>query len=135
MSMVVSLATTSLRIMLSEVLCNNGCSSPAASLLIRVLLPFGLGQVFSLENSKNLVMLVRLLLLVVMSVLPPVSQAMQEGLGGDGWLVPWVTFFRCASILQITTESVSHSMLCQLSNQYFFGDLSRSCCYMIRVVD
>ena len=78
-------------------------------------------------------MLVRLLLLVVMSVLPPVSQAMQEGLGGDGWLVPWVTFFRCASILQITTESVSHSMLCQLSNQYFFGDLSRSCCIMIRV--
>ena len=60
-------------------------------------------------------MLVRLLLLVVMSVLPPVSQAMQEGLGGEGWLVPWVTFFRCASILQITTESVS--MLCQLSNQ------------------
>ena len=41
--------------------------------------------------------------------------------------------FRCASILQITTESVSHSMLCQLSNQYFFGDLSRSCCIMIRV--
>ena len=37
-------------------------------------------------------MLVRLLLVVVMSVLPPVSQAMQEGLGGDGWLVPWVTF-------------------------------------------
>ena len=89
--MVVSLATTSLRIMLSEVLCNNGCSSPAASLLIRVLLPFGLLQFFS-KTNKNLVMLVRLLLVVVMSVLPPVSQAMQEGLGGDGWLVPWVTF-------------------------------------------
>ena len=91
MSMVVSLATTSLRIMLSEVLCNNGCSSPAASLLIRVLLPFGLLQFLS--RKKNLVMLVRLLLLVVMSALPPVSQAMQEGLGGEGWLVPWVTFF------------------------------------------
>ena len=94
--MVVSLATTSLRIMLSEVLCNNGCSSPAASLLIRVLLPFGLLQFFSLEKRgqlKYLVMLVRLLLLVVMSVLPPVSQAMQEGLGGEGRLVPWVTFF------------------------------------------
>ena len=32
MSMAVSLATTSLRIMLSEVLCNSGCNSPAASL-------------------------------------------------------------------------------------------------------
>ena len=135
MSMVVSLATTSLRIMLSEVLCNNGCSSPAASLLIRVLLPFGLLQ-FSLSRKLK----------------KPGHACPAAAAGGHVRPAPcvpgnarrpwrrWMAgalgdIFRCASILQITTESVSHSMLCQLSNQYFFGDLSRSCCYMIRVVD
>ena len=43
-----------------------------------------------MSRYLHLVMLVLLLLLVVMSGLPPVSQAMHDGRGGDGWPVPWI---------------------------------------------
>ena len=57
-------------------------------------------------------MLVLLLLLVVMSALPPVSQAMQDGLGGDGWPVPWM---KC--ILHV------FFIFCQTSNSITFSNL------------
>ena len=59
-------------------------------------------------------MLVLLLLLVVMSGLPPVSQAMQDGLGGDGWPVPWIKLLGFYIFLLI---------LCQTSNSITFSNL------------
>ena len=64
-----------------------------------------------ISRYLHLVMLVLLLLLVVMSGLPPVSHAMQDGLGGDGWPVPWIKLIGFYIFLLILSNLQQHNIL------------------------